>query len=225
VSGRWGPQPWDDPTPNMSYTAPAFHPETVAHRTPVSRQLLDDPRYEQYRADLIREAVDHAVLSIEREVYSATLPAGRASHMVEVTVPYSVTVSVDLPRRWWERLLHLPARTVDRSAGGTVHGVAWVDVDVEATFRYPQFYGAGPAVPTGAFTTTPGPVRVESVDTHPLYGVQAAESRTLLRCPARGGGGCGHYLSSHLRPDDGYEPGGCTITGCRCLRYFDGPWT
>lgn len=217
-------RPGDDPSPEYQYRRIVATPGTYRHRTPISRQLLDDPRYAQYRANLVDEAVEHAVLEVEREVYRAALPSGSQTFPVDVDVPYVVTVSVAIPRGWWARLFRRRQRYVMEDAVGMVRATAHVRVDMSTVFRMPEFAAAhGPLVPTGDATLTPGPARVEVVDTYPAYGPHGTVSSRGYRCSTRDGG-CGHHRVTHV-PGDLIEPGGCVIDDCDCRRtYGDGPF-
>lgn len=219
IREAWSPPGYRDDEPEFRVRQTVFTPETNTYALPVSRELIDDPTRARYRTDILREAVDTAILRVEREVYRATLPSGSRTYDLDVTVPYDVTVSVDLPRPWWARLLRRPRRVVTRRVGGTVHAAAHVRVDLDAVYRCPEFRGAGPMVPTGSAEIRPGPVRVDTVDTYPWTGPHAAESRRGLRCPTRDGG-CGHHIATHVPADD-IEPGGCVVDGCGCRRTFD----
>jgi hypothetical protein len=183
----------------------ALHPETIRHRTPMSPEIMWDPAMREYRAAIVDEAIDHAHVQIEREVYRGTLPAARTRREFEVSVPYAAGVVVDLPRRWWERLLRRPARTVVRNVAGTVKARGHVVVDIGAEFRFPEFTPTtGPGVPTGAVVVDVSPPRLWFTDQHPTSGPHAVMARTAMSCP-----GCGHYWSSH-------EAGACLTTDCDC---------
>ncbi len=193
-----------------------FDPQAIRGTVPLSAHMLDDPRYEQYREEIVRDATGAARMVAERWVYCARLPGGQVTLPVEVTVPYNVTVSVQPPNPWWRRLLRLPARSYSRSAAGTVTAHAAVTVDLNVKYRFPDFNPhIGTGYPTEDVHAVARPVRVVYTDTRPELGAQATVARLELRCPF--GDGCGHHWTSHVLRDE-IEPGGCTITDCPCTR-------